>query len=77
MHPLKSIEIYLSLKADCNCNFYLIELKFLAHVTGIWDNLGKKFGDHLMSSGNDGAKICGLMCRVDLILALLFPLLIQ
>jgi len=77
MHPLKCIEICLSLKADCKGNFYSIELKYLAHVRGIWDYLGKKFGDHWMSSGNDGAKICGLMCRVDLILALSFPLLFQ
>ena len=63
MHQLKCIG--LSLKADCNCNFYSIELKFLAHITGIWDYLGKKYSDHWMSSGNDRAKICGLMCRVD------------
>jgi len=77
MHPLKCIEIFLSLKADCNYNFYSIELKFLAHVTGLWDYLGKKFGDHWMSSGNNRAEICGLMWRVDLILALSFPLLMQ
>jgi len=57
IHPLKHIEICVSLKAYCNCNFYSIELKFSAHITGIWDYLGNKFGDHLMSSGNDRAKI--------------------
>ena len=72
MHPLKCIEICLSLKASCN-SLYSIELKFLAHVTGMWDYPGKKFGDYWMSSGNNRAKICGLMRLVDLILALIIP----
>jgi len=57
MHQLKHIEICLSLIADCTCYFYSIELKFFAHITDIWDYLGKKFGDHWMSNRNDRAKI--------------------
>ena len=30
--PLKHIEIYISLKTDCECNFHSIRLKFLTHI---------------------------------------------
>ena len=39
-HSLKHIEIYISLKTDCECNFHSIRLKFLTHIEDTYYHLG-------------------------------------